>query len=259
MTIADLTWSMNPLSGLIGLIVGLLWAPWSSMLIARPPLKDATEPLGLPFRCSSCRQRLGWLEVLPFVGWVLRRGRCRHCSAPISKSELVNEALCALVGFVAGATIGMHAWLPALLVLSLILVPMSIVDLKTRKIATKLVYPATGLVLILLIAAAAVNGEWRRLGIAVLCALVASALMWILWFVYPGGMGDGDARLVLLLGLGTGWFGWQATLLGVGAGFVIGSVVGILYGIAVKKYLKAQLPFGPWLGLGAALLIWLAP
>jgi leader peptidase (prepilin peptidase) / N-methyltransferase len=259
MTIADLTWSMNPFSGLIGLIVGLLWAPWSSMLIARPPLKDATEPLGLPFRCASCHHRLGWLEVLPFVGWVVRRGRCGHCSAPISKGELANEVLCALVGFVAGATIGMHAWLPALLVLSLILVPMSIVDLKTRKIATKLVYPATGLVLMLLIAAAAVNGEWRRLGVAVLCALVASALMWILWFVYPGGMGDGDARLVLLLGLGTGWFGWQATLLGVGAGFVIGSVVGILYGIAVKKYLKAQLPFGPWLGLGAALLIWLAP
>jgi leader peptidase (prepilin peptidase) / N-methyltransferase len=259
MTIVDLTWSADPLGALIGLVVGLLWAPWSSMLIARPPFKDATEPLGLPFRCAECRQGLRWSQVVPFVSRIMQHGKCAHCSKPIPRIELINELLCAVTGAVAGGLIGIHPWLPALLVLSLVLVPMSVVDLATRKIATRLVYPTTAVVLVLLFGAAVAIGEWRRFGIAVVCGLVASAFMWVLWFVYPGGMGDGDARLALLLGLGTGWFGWQATLLGIGAGFVIGSLVGLGYGIVTKKYLKAQLPFGPWLGLGAALLLWLAP
>ncbi len=259
MTIVDLTWKFDVVGAVIGMIVGLLWAPWSSMLIARPPLKDASEALGLPFRCTACRHALGLGQVLPFVSRLKHRGKCAHCAAPIPKGELTNELLCVATGAAAGGLVGIHPWLPALLALSLVLVPMSIVDLATRKIATRLVYPATGVVLALLIGAAAATGEWRRLGVAVLCGVLASAFMWVLWFVYPGGMGDGDARLSLLLGLGTGWFGWQGTLLGIGAGFVIGSIVGVGYGIAVKKYLKAQLPFGPWLAIGAGLLMWLAP
>ncbi len=259
MTLADLSLSANSLGALVGLLVGLLWAPVSSMLIARPPFRDATEPLGLPFRCSGCRHSLGISEILPIISRVLRRGKCAHCGESISHNETINDLLCAATGAACGAFVGWHAWLPACLVLSLVLVPMSLVDLATRKIATRLVYPATLVVLVLFIGAAAATGQWRRLGIAVLCSVVVSAFMWMLWLVYPGGMGDGDARLALLLGLGTGWFGWQAALLGVGAGFVLGSIVGIGYGVAVKKYLKAQLPFGPWLAMGAVLLIWFAP
>jgi leader peptidase (prepilin peptidase) / N-methyltransferase len=106
--------------------------------------------------------------------------------------------------------------------------------------------------------AAVPGGQWRRLGIAVLCGLGTALFIWILMIIYPKGMGDGDVRLCLMLGLATGWFNWQTALVGTMAGFVLGSVVGIGYGIASRQYLKAQLPFGPWLGLGALLLVWFA-
>jgi leader peptidase (prepilin peptidase) / N-methyltransferase len=151
----------------------------------------------------------------------------------------------------------MVAALPAFLVIALVLVPVSLVDLERRKIATKLVYPAAGLVAGLLVVAAVVDGSYDRLLRAVLAGVAASAFLWVLWFIVPGGMGDGDARLMVMLGLGLGWLGWLEVLYGVMAGFILGSIVGIGFGIYTKRYLKEQLPFGPWLGLGAMLLIWM--
>lgn len=37
-----------------------------------------------PSRCPSCGGRLSWRENLPVLGWLLLRGRCRHCRTKIS-------------------------------------------------------------------------------------------------------------------------------------------------------------------------------
>ena len=88
---------------------------------------------------------------------------------------------------------------------------------------------------------------------------VRCSFIWLLVIVYPAGMGDGDARLCLLLGLGLAWFGWGHLLYGLMAGFVLGSVVGIGYAFTSGQGRKTQLPFGPWLGSGALLVILIAP
>ncbi len=248
---------MNLVSALIGALAGLLFAPLSSMLVERPPLvTEEVEPLGLPFRCTACRNSLQVMSLVPIVSFLIQGGKCRSCSAAIPRRELVNDLLCLVVGAITGATVGMVAALPAMLVLGLVLVPVSLVDLERRKIATRLVYPAAAIVLVLLAIAALVDDAWPRLGRAALAGLAASAFIWLLVIIVPAGMGQGDARLMLMLGLGLGWLGWLELLWGIMFGFLLGSFVGIFYGIYTKRYLKEQVPFGPWLGLGAMVLIW---
>jgi leader peptidase (prepilin peptidase) / N-methyltransferase len=242
-------------AALVGIVAGIVWAPWSSMLIDRPPLRTATEALSLPFRCHECRSPLTVVASLPLVGAFTAGRRCRTCSAPVPKREYVNDLLCPLTGAITGGFVGMNAWLPAMLFFGLLLVPVSLVDLAMKRIPTRLVYPSAVVMAALLVPAAAVNNDWRRLGVALLCGLGVSAFIWLLYIVMPGGMGDGDARLGLILGIATGWFGWPQAVAGVMAGFVLGSVVGVGYGVATREFLKAQLPFGPWLGLGGLLLV----
>jgi leader peptidase (prepilin peptidase) / N-methyltransferase len=257
-TPASFEFSFDVVAMIIGIVVGLMWAPWSSILIDRPPLIGATDSLGLPFRCQECRSPISFVAGLPFIGRLLVRGRCQSCNKAVPGRELANDILCVVIGGLTGGFIGRTPALPALLFAALLLVPVSIVDLRIRKIATRLVYPGALVTAVLLTVAAAVDGEWRRLIVALLCGVGAWAFIWVLFIIYPDGMGDGDARLCLMLGMITGWFGWPTAMVGILAGFVTGSMVGIGYGVVTRKYLKATLPFGPWLGLGALAIAWIA-
>ena len=44
-----------------------------------------------PSTCPACGRRLGLLELIPLVSWAAQRGKCRGCSAPISRSYPMIE------------------------------------------------------------------------------------------------------------------------------------------------------------------------
>jgi leader peptidase (prepilin peptidase) / N-methyltransferase len=199
------------------------------------------------------------LESTPLVSFLMRRRRCHHCGEAIAWTELINDVLCVGIGALTGLVTGQKYWLAALLWIALVSVPISIFDLKWRLIATKLVYPAWIIALSLFVFSAARNGDWMRLRMAVMCSVGSSAFVWLLHLVYPKGMGMGDARLMLMLGLGSGWFGWQGAILGMMFGFLLSNIIGVPYSLIRYRNLKALLPFGPFLGLGAALVMWFAP
>jgi leader peptidase (prepilin peptidase) / N-methyltransferase len=259
--------SIDVVGALIGAIVGLLWAPWSSMLISRAPILATSRTpemgpqirTGLPFLSTCCNRPLGIADSIPVLSALMRRGRCRQCGEPIPWFEFVNDALCVGVGAFTGLVTGQRYWLPALLWVLLVLVPISIFDLRWRLIATKLVYPSWFIALMLFGFSAARNGDWMRFRLAVICSFCSSGFMWVLHIVYPRGMGKGDARLMLMLGLGSGWFGWQGAILGLAFGFLLSNFIGIPYSLIRYRNLKAMVPFGPFLGLGAALVMWFAP
>lgn len=47
--------------------------------------------------CPSCGVTIPWYQNLPIVSWILLRGKCAHCSAPISPRYLLVEILTALL------------------------------------------------------------------------------------------------------------------------------------------------------------------
>ena len=52
-----------------------------------------------PSACPRCGHRLAWYDNIPVVGWLMLRGRCRYCRAPISvQYPLIEAATAALFG-----------------------------------------------------------------------------------------------------------------------------------------------------------------
>jgi leader peptidase (prepilin peptidase) / N-methyltransferase len=72
----------------------------------------------------------------------------------------------------------------------------------------------------------------------------------LLWFVYPSGLGYGDVRLSGVLGLALGWVGWAELVVAIWAGVLLGGLLGGLLSFVRRR---RDYPFGPFMLLGALL------
>lgn len=140
------------------------------------------------------------------------------------------------------------------------LVVVSTTDLSHGLIPRRLVYPAFAAMLGLLALVAAVDGDWHRLGSAVVGAAVTFAVLFVMWWVAPRGMGFGDVRLSALIGLAAGWIGLLDVYVAVVSGFVLGLLFAIVTMAARGSGRRTRIPFAPALAGGAMVAVfWGAP
>jgi leader peptidase (prepilin peptidase)/N-methyltransferase len=132
---------------------------------------------------------------------------------------------------------------------AVVLVVLAAIDLERRIIPNRIVVPAAMLILIAQIALNPDRAlEWTA------AALGAALFLFLPLLVYPNGMGMGDVKLALLLGVGLGWAIVPALVVGLLAAFVVALVVLARGGLAARK---TALPFGPFLALGALVALFL--
>lgn len=239
---------------LISALIGWLLSPFVSLLTARPPLLSGAEPLDLKFRCDACRNPIAVKDAVPVFSFVWLRGKCRACGQSIAWDMAAEVGAVVISAFIAWR-LGWHSDLPAYILLGLVTVIVVLVDARIHRIAYRLVQPAALASFILLAISTFVDHEWSQLGRAVLGAIAATAFIWILRFINPAGMGDGDVRLMWLLGLFMGWNGWSFVFMGLFYGFMLGSVAGIFFMVTRKAGRKSQIAFGPYLCAGALLVV----
>lgn len=48
-------------------------------------------------RCPSCGHPLAWFDNIPILGWILLKGKCRYCAAPISARYPIVEFVTAAI------------------------------------------------------------------------------------------------------------------------------------------------------------------
>lgn len=126
-------------------------------------------------------------------------------------------------------------------------------DLRSRRLPNRLTAAAHLGVLIPLVAAAAVGGQWDRLGRAVLGGVVLAVCHLIPAVIDSRAMGMGDVKLSTSIGTGLGWLGWSNLLLGGLLAFASAALVGLVGALIRGGRLSATLPFGPFMILGAVL------
>ncbi|WP_457637820.1 prepilin peptidase [Oceanithermus sp.] len=87
---------------LFAFILGSIIGSFLNVVIYRlPEGKSIVHP---PSHCPHCGHRLGALDMVPILSWLVFRGRCRYCGAPISPRYPLVEAL-------TGALFAAAAWL----------------------------------------------------------------------------------------------------------------------------------------------------
>lgn len=240
---------------LIGLcaLLGLAIGSFLNVVIYRVPRQlSVVSPRSA---CTSCGVPIQERDNVPVVSWLILRGRCRNCNSPISVRYPLVELAGGVVFAGAAVRIGFHWDLPAFLVMLASLLALSLIDLEHLVLPKRIVYPSLVMMSALLVLAAAVDGRWHNLFVAVISAAAWLAVFFIINAVSPRALGFGDVRLAPLLGLGLGWLGVRYVILGFFSANLIGALVGVIL-IATKRMSRhQQIPYGVFLALGAALAI----
>jgi leader peptidase (prepilin peptidase)/N-methyltransferase len=143
----------------------------------------------------------------------------------------------------------------AMCVLSVGLMALTLIDLRTHRLPREISYATLGLGVPWLIGSAVMSGDhYRVVGLA-LGALGAFVVMAGLYLISRGGLGDGDVRLSPLLGAYLCWFGPAEVIGGLYLSFVLGAIVGVSLMVCSAADRKTALPFGPFLAAGTLLVL----
>lgn len=158
----------------------------------------------------------------------------------------------AATGALVGRAVGWSGPLLWLLPLVPVCVALAVVDWRTRLLPTVVVNPLYPLTAALVLLGWLLDRDSTSLVGAVVGLVVGRGLFWLLWLVFPRGMGFGDVRLAGVLGLALGAVGWAELGVGLYAGFLLGGVGGGLLSV-LRIVERKAFPFGPFMLVGAVL------
>ncbi|SHH24383.1 A24 family peptidase [Massilia sp. CF038] len=219
--------------------------------VGKEPVHTDTYTLSVPrSACPHCGHKITALENVPVISYLVLRGKCRGCKAPISARYPAIELL-------SGVTAAWMIWqfgsgwagLGAA-VFGLMLIAMTFIDLDTQYLPDDLTLPLLWLGLLINI-----RGAFATLPDAVLGAAAGYLVLWGVNALFKlvrkmDGMGGGDFKLLAALGA---WMGWQMLPAIILLSSVVGAVVGISLMMFAGNGRDTRIPFGPYLA-GAGML-----
>jgi leader peptidase (prepilin peptidase)/N-methyltransferase len=241
------------LAGVLGLLIG----SFLNVVIHRVPI--GASVVSPPSHCPACEQPIRPRDNVPVLSWVVLRGRCAHCGAPISARYPLVELLTAVLFVVVSwraVQLGQVPAIPALLFFTALGVALAAIDLDVRRLPNVLVLPAYPVLAVLLGVAAAVRDDWGALARAGLGAVALFAFFLVIRTVSPAGMGFGDVKLAGVVGMLLGYLSWAALVVGAFAGFFLGAVIGVIVIATGAGGRKTAVPFGPFMVVGALAALW---
>jgi leader peptidase (prepilin peptidase) / N-methyltransferase len=189
------------------------------------------------------------------LGWPLERLIQRfplgQGTAPSTRRRWVVAALTGLLFAAMALRIGFDARLVPALLLTALVVPASAIDLNHRIIPNAINFPGAALVYVT--AVVAQPERWAELLVG---GLGGFLFLGFAWAVYRQGMGLGDVKMALMIGLALGRYAAVALFMA----FLLSSIPSLAM-IAVKgrKGLKTTLPLGPFLAAGAVVALLYGP
>jgi leader peptidase (prepilin peptidase)/N-methyltransferase len=178
-----------------------------------------------------------------------------EAAAPSAARIGVMTAL--LAGLLAGSVelIGLRPATAALAWAAGAAVVLGAVDLAVHRLPDRVTYPAAAVCGAAFLVDAVVQGSWGALVRALAAGAVAFAVGTTVRVLAPEGFGFGDVKLLGLLGLVLGWFGWGVLMAGVFLGLLTGALVSLGLLATRRVGWRTAIPFGPPLLAGAVLVL----
>jgi leader peptidase (prepilin peptidase)/N-methyltransferase len=224
-------------------VPGLALGSFLGVVAARVPLRCSIVRPGSA--CMSCETPISWYDNVPVLSYAVLRGRCRRCGVRIPPRDLAIELATALLLVGCVLAFGLSPRTAAAAIGCGALVVVTATDLERRIVPNRVVLPAAALVLALQLVRAP-GLEWPVAGLGAALFLFVAAL------AYPRGMGMGDVKLALLLGVAVGRVVPIALLAGMLLALVPSLVLLARHGSAARKM---GIPFAPFLAAGGVIAL----
>ncbi len=257
------------LAGILGLLVG----SFLNVVIHRLPrmmerdwhlqcaeLRGETAPekerlsLAAPAsRCPHCGHAIRAWENIPVLSFLLLKGRCSGCQAPISLRYPLVEAFTGLLSAFTVWHFGPTLAAAAALLLLWAMVALTGIDFDTQLLPDSITLPLVWLGLLFNI-----SGTFTDISSAVIGAMVGYLSLWSVYWLFKlatgkEGMGYGDFKLLAAIGA---WLGWQMLPLTILLSSLVGAVVGVALIVLARRGRNVPIPFGPYLAAAGLLALY---
>lgn len=237
---------------LLGLAVVASVHPATTAVIRWADDRRLREPWGP--RCVADTHALSMGDVVPVWSWMVRRGTCRTCGDPIPVSlALVEVGVVVLLAAVAWRHPG--PVLVLLLPVAWSVVVATPIDLARMIIPDRLTFPLAGWSVVAATGLALAGGDWADWRRAMFVGVALPGGMFALSLAFQllrgqVGMGMGDVKWGIGLGVAMGWLGPWSVVAFLVATVLASGVVAIVL-LALGHAATARFPFGPYLAVGA--------
>ncbi|MFI5652187.1 prepilin peptidase [Streptomyces anulatus] len=168
--------------------------------------------------------------------------------APGVLAPVVTVVACVALAAATGARPELIGWLA----LTPVAVLLAVVDRRVHRLPDPLTLPLAAAAVLLLGGAALLPGHAGSWTSGLLGGLALGGFYFLLFLINPNGMGFGDVKLALALGVALGWYGWTVLFVGGFAGFLFGALYGLALMLLRRAGRRTGIPFGPFM-IGGAL------
>ena len=243
----------------LGAIVG----SFLNVVIHRYPIEESV--VFPPSHCPECKARIRWFDNVPIAAWLWLRGRCRDCRQPISPRyplvELANALFYLAIFLHTGPTPG-FLLIAAFVSMTIVLI---YIDAEIQILPDVVDLP--GVAVGLAIGALALGNFYPALTVstsivdallgALLGAATILAIIGAYWLVRRiEGMGQGDVKMLAMIGAGLGWRAVPGVLL---LAALSGTLIGVPIALRSARGMQLALPFGVFLGLATLAVLFFGP
>ena len=232
------------------------WREQASELTNTPAeheLPDGRFDLVVPrSRCPSCGALITAMQNVPVISYLLLRGRCANCKTAISIRYPLVEFATALLAAVCAWHFGPGWEAIMAIVLTITLVPITMIDADTQLIPDSIVLPLMwlGLAMSLFHPMPGAGTLFISPSDAIVGAIAGYLALWerpsgaSKLVTGKDGMGYGDFKLLAALGA---WLGWQHLPIIVMMSAIVGALFNIAMIVLRGKDRNIPIPFGPYL------------
>ena len=217
------------------------------------PEKERLSLAAPASRCPHCGHAIRAWENIPVLSFLLLKGRCSGCQAPISLRYPLVETFTGLLSAFTVWHFGPTLAAAAALLLLWAMVALTGIDFDTQLLPDSITLPLVWLGLLFNI-----SGTFTDLSSAVIGAMVGYLSLWSVYWLFKlatgkEGMGYGDFKLLAAIGA---WLGWQMLPLTILLSSLVGAVVGVALIVLARRGRNVPIPFGPYLAAAGLLALY---
>lgn len=247
----DLLPAVAALAGVLGAAIG----SFLNVVIYRVPRHESL--LFPASHCPNCANPIRARHNVPVVGWLVLRGRCADCRAPISPRYPLVEAGTAALFVAFTLRLGVSPYLPAFLFLAAVGVALAMIDIDDQPLPHSMVLTAAVVGIGLLCPSGAAD-SWQHV-IAAGCGGALVALVYLVVAISSHRAVDpGLALLAGLVGFALGWVSWLVVAVAASAALGLGLVARCALTTTGRRIGTSTLPLASVLLFAAGLSV-LAP